>query len=133
MSQFQTKLSLQKAFSEAYQWCSRNRKIHPPSSEIWDFRRSWKNRADAVINTFVRGEYKFDVQKRITLSNGETISVWSRWDALILKVLTQIIQEKLKPVLVKSCYHLKGHGGLKGAVRDVWCSIVTIDSSAKQM
>lgn len=38
---------------------------------------------------------------------------------MIIKVLTGIIQEKLKPFLAKTCYHLKGHGGLKGAVRDV--------------
>jgi retron-type reverse transcriptase len=29
------------------------------------------------------------------------------------------IQERLKPFLLKTCYHLKGHRGLKGAVRDV--------------
>jgi len=114
-----TKRNLQKAFSEAYQWCSQNRKKHPPSSDIWDFRRSWKDRADAVIDAFARGEYQFKVQKRMTLSNGEAIAVWSRWDALVLKVLTWIVQEKLKSVLLKSCYHLKGNGGLKGAVRDV--------------
>ena len=33
--------------------------------------------------------------------------------------LTWIIQENLKPFLLKTCYHLKGHGGLKGAVREV--------------
>ena len=38
---------------------------------------------------------------------------------MIIKVLTGIVQEKLKPFLAKTCYHLKGHGGLKGAVRDV--------------
>ncbi|MHC4216027.1 MAG: reverse transcriptase/maturase family protein, partial [Planctomycetota bacterium] len=32
---------------------------------------------------------------------------------------TGIIQETLKPFLFKTCYHLKGHGGLKGAVRNV--------------
>jgi hypothetical protein len=59
------------------------------------------------------------VQKKIILTNGETIVAWSSQDALALKVLTWIVQEKLKPVLPKACYHLKGHGGLKGAVRDV--------------
>lgn len=38
---------------------------------------------------------------------------------MIIKVLAGIIQERLKPVLLKTCYHLKGHGGLKGAIRDV--------------
>lgn len=65
------------------------------------------------------GKYRFDVQTKITLSCGETIALWSSKDALIIKVLTAILQEKLKPFLLKSCYHLKGHGGLKVAVRDV--------------
>jgi len=40
-------------------------------------------------------------------------------DDLIIKVLTNIIQQRLKLFLLKTCYHLKGNRGLKGAVRDV--------------
>lgn len=47
------------------------------------------------------------------------MAIWSSQDALIIKVLTSIMQEWLKPFLLKTCYHLKSHGGLKGAVRDV--------------
>ena len=71
------------------------------------------------MESFRTGAYRFDVQSKLTLSCGETIAMWSSPDALIIKVLTGIIQEKLKPFLLKTCYHLKGHGGLKGAVRDV--------------
>jgi RNA-directed DNA polymerase len=59
------------------------------------------------------------VQSKITLASGDTVAMWSSPDSLVLKVLTLIIQRKLKPVLSRACYHLKGHGGLKGAVRDV--------------
>ena len=59
------------------------------------------------------------MQKKLTLSCGDTIAIWSSRDALVIKVLTAIIQEALKPYLSKTCYHLKGHGGLKGAVRDL--------------
>jgi len=68
------------------------------------------------MESFRSGTYQFDVQAKITLSCGETIALWSSRDALIIKVLTGIIQEKLKPFLLKTCYHLKGNGGLKGAV-----------------
>jgi len=71
------------------------------------------------MELFRTGDYRFDVQSKLTLSCGETIALWSSKDALIIKVLTGILQKKLKPVLAKTCYHLKGHGGLKGAVRDV--------------
>jgi len=71
------------------------------------------------MESFKSGAYRFDVQSKLTLSCGETIALWSSKDALIIKVLTGIIQENLRPFLFKTCYHLKGHGGLKGAVRDV--------------
>ncbi len=69
------------------------------------------------MESFRSGTYQFDVQAIIILSCGKTIAIWSSQDALIIKVLTGIIQEKLKPFLLKTCYHLKGNGGLKRAVR----------------
>ena len=72
-----------------------------------------------MMESFRSGKHQFDAQTKIILSCGETIALWSSKDALIIKVLTGILQKKLKPVLAKTCYHLKGHGGLKGAVRDV--------------
>ncbi len=110
---------LESLFDAAFQWLCRNRKKHPPSSDIWDLRRGWNEQSNAVIKEFADGSYLFDVQKKITLSCGETIALWSSRDALVIKVLTAIMQEKLKPFLSKACYHLKGNGGVKGAVRDV--------------
>ena len=111
--------NLHHLFTDAFQWLCKARTKHPPSSDIWDFRRNWNHRAKILIKDFVRGKDRFDVQKKIILLCGETIAVWSSRDALVIKVLTYIIQKKLKPFLSKACYHLKGHGGLKGAVRDV--------------
>jgi len=61
-------------------------KHHPPSSDIWDFRRIWKDQSKVIMDTFWRGEYCFDIQKKITLSSGETVDIWSSRDALVLKV-----------------------------------------------
>lgn len=33
--------------------------------------------------------------------------------------MTWIIQETIQPLLSRACYHVKGHGGLKGAVQEV--------------
>jgi len=106
-------------FSNAFQWLCKRRKNHPPNSDIWSFKLEWANQADKIINMFATGSYKFSVQKKITLSCGESIAMWSSKDSLIIKALTSILQIKLKPYLSKSCYHLKGHGGLKGAVHGV--------------
>jgi RNA-directed DNA polymerase len=119
MLKYQSKRCIHKLFSDAYQWLCKSRKKHPPSSDIWNFRRNWNGLSDTVMDDFRSGCYQFDTQDKVALSGGDTIAVWSSQDALVLKVLTWIIQGILKPFLKKSCYHLKGHGGLKGAVRDV--------------
>ncbi len=111
--------NLPQLFPDAYYWLCKSRKKHPPDSDIWNLKRTWDSQAEAIMESFRSGTYKFDVQTKLILSCGETIALWSSQDALIIKVLTGIIQEKLKPFLLKTCYHLKGNGGLKGAVRDV--------------
>ena len=118
-----SQVDLYNLFTDAYQWLCKQRKKHPPSSDIWDVRQTWNSRNNLLMNKFITGTYRFDVQKKITLSSGETIALWSSCDALIIKVLTFIIQHELRLFLSKTCYHLKGHGGLKGAVKDVAQSI----------
>ncbi len=103
----------------AYDWLCRSRKKHPTSSDIWHLRPKWQQLREPIAEAFQRGTYRFDVQSKITLGSGETIAMWSSPDALVLKVLTWIVQEILKPALSKACYHLKGHGGLKRAVQEV--------------
>jgi len=111
---------LKAIFYSAYERLKKSRKHHPPSSDIWDFRRLWFGRKESLGKLFLTGSYHFDVQKKITLSNGKTIALWSSPDALILKVLTLLVQKWLSPSFSKACYHLKGHGGLKRAVNDVF-------------
>ena len=112
-------LNIPELFSDAYQWLCKSRKNHPPDSDIWNFKRTWHCQSESIMELFRTGAYRFDVQSKLTLSCGETIALWSSQDALIIKVLTGIIQKRLKPFLLKTCYHLKGHCGLKGAVRDM--------------
>jgi RNA-directed DNA polymerase len=111
--------SLVVGFTNAYQWLCKCRKKHPSDSDFWWFKRDWTDTVKETIKSFTTGSYRFSIQKKVTLSCGETIAMWSSIDSLVIKVLTGILQDKLNPYLSESCYHLKGHGGLKGAVRDV--------------
>jgi len=79
----------------------------------------WHTKSASMMKSFLRGAYRFEVQKKIPLASGETIALWASPDALVLKVLTFIMQAILKPHLSRNCYHLKGHGGLKKAVGEV--------------
>ncbi len=68
-------VDLQMSFSLAYEWLKKSRKHYPSSSDIWDFRREWNARSEEVIRSFLLGSYRSDVQKKITLSTGETIAL----------------------------------------------------------
>ncbi len=104
-------------FAEAFAWLCLRRKKYPDSSDIWDFRRIWPQQASEIMKAFWQGAYQLGLQQKITLANGETIDLWSACDALVLKVITWLIEARVRPSLLPTCYHLKGHGGLKGAVR----------------
>ena len=43
--------------------------------------------------------------------------LWSAQDALVLKVISIVLGEHLKPALSRNCYHLAGYGGTKAASR----------------
>jgi RNA-directed DNA polymerase len=111
--------SLQNIFFSSYHWLKKSRKRFPSSSDIWDFRQIWNKSSANLIESFLRGSYRLDAQKKIYRSGAGTVVLWSSPDALVLKVLTYLIQQILKPFLSISCYHPKGHGGLKKAVNEV--------------
>lgn len=71
------------------------------------------------MEAFRRGTYQFGLRTRVPLRDGETVALWSSADALVIKILPLILQARLQPLLSRACYHLKGHGDLKGAVREV--------------
>jgi len=82
-------ITIKDAFSRAYTWLKASRRHYPPSSDIWDLRREWDARSEGVVRMFLPGSYRLDVQKKIKLSNGETIALWPSRAALVLKVLTK--------------------------------------------
>ncbi len=98
--------SFQSLFSDAYQWLCRSRKKHPSSSDIWSFRRDWKHLRYRVMDRFIQGRHQFTVQQKVRLAQGDTVALWSSLDALVLKVLTSVVQTVLKPPIeleVKNC------------------------------
>ena len=106
-------------FNTAYNWLCKSRLRHPHNADIWDFSWRWEKSRDGINNDFISGKYTFDIQSRRTLASGELIDVYTACDALVIKALTLILETILMPFLSLYCYHLKGHGGLKGAVRNV--------------
>jgi len=69
--------TLHPLFADAYKWLCPKRSKHPPSSDVWHFRRNWNKIKEVVIDDSARGRYSLSVQKKIRLSTGEIIALWS--------------------------------------------------------
>jgi RNA-directed DNA polymerase len=80
-------------------------------------RFSWTDHKEELLQTINRGDYLFSPVKKITKANGNTIHLWCSQDALVMKLLAEVLTELLN--LSKLCTHVKGHGGLKHSVVQV--------------
>ena len=63
------------------------------------------------------GRFRFGPLSVVTKADGEVPHLWSARDALVLKALALVVGPQLG--LSPRCVHVKGHGGLKAAVREV--------------
>ena len=103
---------------EAYAWLCDRRRDYSPHDDVWTLRERWADVKPRLQRSLLRGEYRCDVTRRAHTAEG-VIEIWSAADALVLKATALVLQKELAPVLSPSCFHLAGHGGLKGAVRAV--------------
>jgi RNA-directed DNA polymerase len=101
----------------AYAWLCHQRRDWPAEADVWRFRQHWPEgkaqlRADLLADT-----YEVGLLSRVTLQNGEEVELWTARDAVVMKALALVLPQHLP--LSPRCTHLKGHGGLKHAVREV--------------
>ena len=113
------KEKVKRLFIEAYEWLCHSRIKHPSNADIWDFRWKWSESKTFLINAFSNGSYQLDVQRRTTIKTGDEIDICRSKDALVLKVVTKIVEKCIFDKISNRCFHVKGRGGLKGAIRDV--------------
>ncbi len=102
---------------QAYAWLCTRRRAFPPDADVWAFRRHWQRERPRLRAELLAGTYRLAVLSRVTLQSGEEIDLWSARDALVLKAVTVVLAQRLP--LSPRCAHLKGHGGSKGALREV--------------
>lgn len=63
------------------------------------------------------GSYQFSALDRYEFEDG-VVSLWSSQDMVVLKLIAHALQSHIGNSMPKSCYHVKGHGGLKKAVQN---------------
>ncbi len=69
-------------------------------------------------NNYGHRTYQFR-ELRLFWGEDQLIEYWSSQDALVLKAMSIVLTEHLKPHLSERVFHLAGSGGMKGAVREV--------------
>ncbi len=110
------KIASDAVIDTAYEWLCKRRKDYSHNDEVWDIRFGWAEFKPHLQKRLLRGEYTISSQIVIKTPERRT-ELWSAKDALVLKAMAIVLGEHLKPVLSQNCYHLKGHGGAKAAVR----------------
>ncbi len=105
----------------AYGWLCHRRRDYPDNADVWSFRRHWPDEKRRLQADLLGGRFRFGLLARITLKDGEDIDLWSARDALVLKALTIVLSDIV--AVSPRCTHIKGHGGAKAAVRQVWAHL----------
>lgn len=102
---------------EAYQWVCQQRRNYPDNADIWHLRFHWATERTRILQSLDQGEYSLAPFQVITKADGTIIHLWCSPEALVLKALTLATAPLL--LISRRCTHVKGHGGLKYAVREV--------------
>ncbi len=90
------------ALATAHAWLIERRKTYPPSSDIWSFRRGWKEEKACLRQQLVGGRYRFDVLDRVRRSDGDEMDLWSSRDALVVKCLALVLARCLPLTTTKN-------------------------------
>jgi len=102
----------------AYDWLCHQRRDFPADSDVWDLRFNWHRERKRLVEELRTRQYRIGPMSIITKADGEVLHLWGSRDALVLKALALMISPLLG--LSRRCVHVKGHGGLKAAVREVY-------------
>jgi len=100
----------------AYDWLCKRRRDYSANSDVWDVRWRWHDIKPRVQEQLVDGSYRFNPLQRIRPGN-DVLEIWTALDALVLKAIAIVLNRRLS--FSPRCCHVAGHGGAKGAVRDV--------------
>jgi hypothetical protein len=106
----------------AFQWVSDLRKDYSPNADIWRLRRDWGDVKHGMLDQLNDGSYWFGLLDRYEFDDA-IISLWSSQDMIALKLITLALGQLMADHIPKSCYHVKGHGGLKKAVSDTHAAL----------
>ena len=98
---------------KAFQDVRAARRHHGPNASIWDLSLRWSEQKQEIRTKLRRGQYRFSPCHSY-FKDGDWRSYWKANDAVVLKAMSYLLQEKMN---IKDCHHLKGHGGIHGSLK----------------
>lgn len=100
----------------AYRWLCQRRQHAPTNADVWDVRFKWPTLKAQWLALVLAGKYTLSPMQ-VFHRYGRHWVQWSAQDALVLKWVAMQVGGKLPGD--RHCYHLKGHGGIDGAIKQV--------------
>ena len=100
---------LEKAFKDV----RKSRLHHCSNASIWDVSLHWSEIKQRLLKNIHLGHYQLSPCVSY-FKDGEWRSYWDAQDAVVLKALYYLLQEKMN---IPNCHHLKGHGGIHGSIK----------------
>lgn len=107
---------------EAYSWLGKRRRHAPPNADIWHLRFHWQKRSDVLYRQVRSGHYHL-LPMQVYRHHERSWVQWSAQDALVLKWVTMQVEDQL-PTHPR-CVHLKGRGGGRQSVAQVWQALTS--------
>ena len=86
------------------------------NDDIWDLRFHWAARRAQAVARLRSGRYALSPVQVVGTRNGHRVTVWSALDAVVLKALSLALTPVVQRRVDRRCHHVRGHGGLKGAI-----------------
>jgi RNA-directed DNA polymerase len=79
----------------------------------------WEQHRERICGELLAGAYQLSPVQVFGSRDGHRLTRWSAQDSVVLKALSWVLTQDWMPHIDSRCHHVKGHGGLKGAVKEV--------------
>src|SRR5690606_8685648 len=76
----------------AYGWLIRRRHRWPPDADVWHLRFHWQQEGPDILSRLNSGHYRLSPMQVIRKASGERVAIWSSRDALVIRMLTLVLE-----------------------------------------
>lgn len=106
----------------AYVWLKARRRHAPPNADVWHLRFHWPQQGEALYQQVCSGNYHLQPMQLHRYHDSRWVQ-WCAQDALVLKWVALQVEKRLP--MHERCAHIKGRGGGRQSVREVWQALAS--------